>query len=172
MRNLKLLTLSAFLFIGSLSLSAQEMGVVDLESVYNSLAEKQDADNQMNALYERHKTEIEKRQNALEAIENEIKTKVEGKSQAEIQAMMPELEARQKDYMTKQQELVTYQQAATKEVTDKEKALYTPIDTKVKNAIDQVAASKGVKFVMEKSTLLYASGLDLTQDVKTNLGAK
>ena len=96
----------------------------------------------------------------------------EGKSQAEIQGMMTQLEATQKDYMAKQQALVTYQQAAAKELSEKENSLLKPIEDKVKASIDKVAAAKGLKYVVEKSMFLYANGIDITADVKKDLGIK
>lgn len=170
MRNLKFLAVFAIFFIGSFSLSAQEFGVVDVEEVLNTYPAKQNADTELNGLVNRHQTEIKKKQDALLAIENEVKAKTEGKSQAELQAIMPELEAKQQEYMDKQQDLITYQQAATKEVGEKEESLLKPIEDKVKASINKVAAAKGLKYVIEKSILLYANGTDITADVKKDLG--
>lgn len=170
MKNLRLLTVFAFLFIGSFSLSAQEIGVVSIEEIFNALPAKKSADETMDKMVNAHKTEIEKRENALKAIEEAVQTKVGGKSQQEIQGMAAELESMQKDYMGKQQELVTYQQAAAKEVNEKENALMKPIEQTVKNSIDKIAAAKGLKYVLEKGMLIYANGMDITADVKKDLG--
>lgn len=170
MKNLKLFTVFAFLLFGSISLSAQDFGVVNVEDILNHFQEKKNADSQLNALVEKHQNEIKKQQDALLAIEKDVQSKTEGKSQAEIQGMMSQLETIQKDYMAKQQALVSYQQAAAKEVSEKEAALLKPIEDKVKNSINKVAAAKGLKYVMEKSLLLYANGVDITNDVKKDLG--
>lgn len=172
MKNFKFLTVFAFLIIGSITLSAQDFGVVNVEEILTSFPEKKTADATLDALVDKHQAEIKKRQTALQAIETEVEAKTKEKSQAEIQAMMGELQAKQQDYMTKQQELVAYQQAASKEVSEKEGALLNPIELKVKNSINKVAAAKGLKYVMEKSILLYSNGVDITADVKKDLGIK
>lgn len=170
MKNLKLFVALSFLFIGSFSLSAQDFGVVDVENVLSNFGEKKNADTQLDALVQKHQTEIKKQQDALLAIEKEVQAKTEGKSQAEIQGMMKELEGKQQEYMTKQQALATYQQAAAKELGEKENTLLKPIEDKVKASINKVAAAKGLKYVMEKSILLYSNGTDITADVKKDLG--
>lgn len=172
MKNFKLLTVFAFLLIGSITLSAQDFGVVNVEDVLTNFGEKKAADATLDALVDKHQAEIQKKQAALLAIENEVEAKTKDKSQAEIQAMMPELQGKQQDYMNKQQELGAYQQAASKEISEKETALLNPIELKVKNSINKVAAAKGLKYVIEKSILLYANGIDITADVKKDLGIK
>lgn len=172
MKNLKFLTVFAFILMGSMTLSAQDFGVISIEEVFKNLPEKLEADKTLDNLAERHQTEIQKRQQTLTAIENEVAAKVEGKTDAQIQAMMPELQAKQTDYMTKQEELVNYQKAAVQELGEREAALLTPIEAKVKKSIDKVAAAKGLKYVMEKSMLVYSNGIDITEDVKKDLGVK
>ncbi|MBA5629208.1 OmpH family outer membrane protein [Moheibacter lacus] len=172
MKNLKLFVAFSFILLGSFAVSAQDFGVVNVEEVLSSFPEKTSADAQLDALVQKHQAEIKKQQDALLAIETEVQSKTEGKSQAEIQGMMTELEAKQKDYMTKQQALVTYQQAAAKELGEKENTLLKPIEDKVKASINKVAAAKGLKYVMEKSILLYSNGTDITADVKKDLGIK
>jgi outer membrane protein len=172
MKHLKLFTVFAFLLVGSLSVSAQELGFVNLEDIFSNFQDKKNADTQLNTLVEKHQAEIKKQQEALLAIEKDVQTKTEGKSQAEIQGMMTQLEATQKDYMAKQQSLVNYQQAAAKELSEKEASLMKPVEDKVKASIDKVAAAKGLKYVVEKSMLIYANGVDITADVKKDLGIK
>src|SRR5690625_7415711 len=99
----------------------------------------------MKSLVEQHKTKIKEKQQDLQAIETEVQTKTEGKSQAEIQAMMGELEAMQQQYLSLQQDLVNYQQAAAREVNEREEALYATIDQTVKNSVDKVAAGKKIE---------------------------
>jgi len=173
MKNFKLFTVITMLLVGSMMVMAQELGYVDAYDVINSMPEKKAADTELDALYKRHQDEIKRQQDALAAIETEVEAKVKGKSQAEIQAMSTELQAKQQDYMAKQQALVTYQQAASKEVSEKEAALMKPVNEKAKKAIDEVAAAKGLKYVIDASVLLYVNnGIDLTADVKKKLGAQ
>lgn len=170
MKKLNFLTVFAFFIIGSFTLSAQEFGVVDVQEVLNNYSEKKAADTTLDGLVEKHQTAIQQRQNELQEIENYFQNVQQSKSEAEIQAMMPELEAKRQEYMDKQQALVNYQQAAAKELQEKEDSLMRPIEQKVQNAINKVAAAKGVKYVIERSVLLYSNGIDLTADVKKDLG--
>jgi len=173
MKNFKLLSVITMLLVGSMTVMAQELGYVDPYEVVSAMPEKKSADTQLEALYKKHQDEIKKQQDALAAIEKEVEAKVKGKSQAEIEAMSTELQAKQQDYMTKQQSLVNYQQAASKEVSEKQDALMKPINEKAKRAIDEVAAAKGLKYVIDASVLLYVNnGIDITADVKKKLGAQ
>lgn len=172
MKNLKLFSVFAFLLIGTISLSAQDFGVVNLDEILNTYPARMNAEQELEGMVRTHQTKIQEKQNSLQAIEDFVKSKTEGKSQAEIQAIMPELESKQQEYFTKQQEIVDYQQAAAKEVADREEALMAPIETSIRNSINKVAQSKGLKYVMEKSQLLYSNGLDITADVKADLGIK
>lgn len=160
------------MFFGTIGLSAQDFGVVSIEDVLNNYPAKVSADAELDAMVKAHQTKMQEKQNALQAIENDVKAKTDGKSQAEIQAIMPELEAKQQDYMTKQQDLVNYQQAAAKEVNEREEALMGPIEAKIKDSIKKVADAKGLKYVIEKNILLYSNGVDITADVKKDLGIK
>lgn len=170
MKKMKLFSIFAFMFFGTIGLSAQDFGVVSIEDVLNNYPAKVSADAELDAMVKAHQTKMQEKQNALQAIENDVKAKTEGKSQAEIQAIMPELEAKQQDYMAKQQDLVNYQQAAAKEVNEREEALMGPIETKIKGSIKKVADAKGLKYVIEKNILLYSNGVDITADVKKDLG--
>lgn len=172
MKNLKLFSIFAFLLMGSISLSAQDFGVVSIDEVLNSYPAKISADKELDAMVKAHQAKMQEKQNAMKAIEDEVKSKTEGKSQAEIQAIMPELEKKQQEYLTKQQELVNYQQTAAKEVGEREEALMAPIETTIKNSIKRVADAKGLKYVIEKNVLLYSNGIDITADVKKDLGIK
>lgn len=172
MKNLKLFSILAFLLLGGISLSAQEFGIVNLDEVLNSYPAKISADQELENMVKAHQTKLKEKQDALQAIENAVKSKTDGKSQAEIQAMLPELEKQQQEYVTKQQDLVNYQQAAAKEVGEREDALMGPIEATVRNSIKRVADQKGIKYVMEKNSLLYSNGVDITADVKKDLGIK
>ncbi|MDD3771628.1 MAG: OmpH family outer membrane protein [Weeksellaceae bacterium] len=172
MKNLKFLTVFAFLLIGSVTLSAQDFGVVDVQEVLNNYSDKKAADTTLDALVEKHQTAIQQKQNELQEIENYFQTIQQTKNEAEIQAMMPELEAKRQEYINNQQALVNYQQAAAKELQEKEDSLMRPIEQKVQNSINKVAAEKGLKYVIEKSMLLYSNGIDITADVKKDLGIK
>ena len=56
MKNLKLLTVFTLLVLGSISLSAQDFGVVSIEEIFRDLPAKKSADATLEALVEQHQT--------------------------------------------------------------------------------------------------------------------
>jgi len=65
-----------------------------------------------------------------------------------------------------------FQQAIQQDLQQLQNSLQAPIYEKAQNAINELAKSKGVALVFEKSSLLYidpAQGLDLTPEARTML---
>src|SRR5690606_27237763 len=154
------------LFVGGVTVSAQEVGHIDPYALIQSMPEKIAADNELKGLYERHEAEIKKQEEALQKLISDTQKEMEGKTEDQIKPMGPQIQAKQQQYQEGLQRLQTYQQAATKEVTDRENALLKPINEKAQNAINKVAAAKGLKYVVDSSILLYANGVDILPDVK------
>lgn len=172
MKNLKLIAVFAMLIVGGITASAQEVGHINPYALIQSMPEKIAADNELKALYERHEAEIKRQEDALQKLVSDTQKEMEGKTEEQMKAMAPQLQAKQQEYQSGLQKLQTYQQAATKEVADKEEALLKPINEKAQNAINKVAAAKGLKYVIDASVILYANGVDILPDVKKELGIK
>lgn len=170
MKNLKLIAVFAMLFVGGITVFAQEVGHINPYALIQSMPEKIAADNELKGLYERHEAEIKKQEDALQKLISDTQKEMEGKTDEQIKAMGAQIQAKQQEYQTGLQKLQTYQQAATKEVTEREEALLKPINEKAQNAINKVAAAKGLKYVIDGSVLLYANGVDILPDVKKELG--
>lgn len=172
MKNLKLIAVFAMLIVGSVTVSAQEVGHVNPYALIQAMPEKTAADNELKAMYDKHEAEIKKQEEALQKLVSDTQKEMEGKTDEQIKALAPQLQAKQQEYQTGLQKLQTYQQAAQKEVADKEEALMKPINEKAQKAIDKVAAAKGLKYVIDASVVLYANGTDILPDVKKELGIK
>lgn len=172
MKNLKLIAVFAMLFVGSAVAVAQEVGHINPYALIQAMPEKTAADSELKKLYDRHEAEIKKQEEALQKLISDAQKEMEGKSEEQMKAMAPQLQAKQQEYQTNLQKLQTYQEAARKEVADKEEALMKPINEKAQNAINKVAAAKGLKYVLDASIILYANGADILPDVKKELGIK
>jgi|SRR5690606_35832879 len=170
MKNLKLIAVFAMLLVGGVTVTAQEVGHINPYALIQSMPEKIAADNELKALYERHEAEIKRQEEALQKMITDTQKEMEGKTEEQLKAMGPQIQAKQQEYQEGVQRLQAYQQAATKEVTEKEEALLKPINEKAQNAINKVAAAKGLKYVIDGSVLLYANGIDILPDVKKELG--
>lgn len=170
MKNLKFIAVFAMLLVGSVTAIAQEVGHINPYALIQSMPEKIAADNELKALYERHEAEIKRQEEALQKLFTDTRKEMEGKTDEQLQAMGPMIQAKQQEYQQGLERLRTYQEAATKEVTEREEALLRPINEKAQNAINKVAAAKGLKYVIDGSVLLYANGVDILPDVKKELG--
>lgn len=172
MKNLKLIAVFAMLIVGSVTVSAQEIGHINPYALIQAMPEKTAADNELKAMYDKHEAEIKRQEDALQKLVSDTQKEMEGKTDEQMKAMAPQLQAKQQEYQSGLQKLQTYQQAATKEVADKEEALMKPINEKAQNAINKVAAAKNLKYVIDASVILYANGVDILPDVKKEMGIK
>lgn len=172
MKNLKLIAVFAIMLVGSVTVFAQEVGHINPYALIQAMPERVAADAELKTLYERHEAEIKKQEDALQKLVTDTQKEMEGKTEEQMKALAPQLQAKQQEYQTNLQKLQTYQQAAQKEVADKEEALMKPINEKAQNAINKVAAAKGLKYVLDASIVLYANGIDLLPEVKKELGIK
>lgn len=172
MKNLKLIAVFAMILVGSVTVFAQEVGHINPYALIQSMPEKVAADTELKALYDRHEAAIKQKEEALQKLVTDTQKEMEGKTEEQMKAMAPQIQAKQQQYQQGLQELQTYQQAATKEVADREEALMKPINEKAQNAINKVAAAKGLKYVIDASVILYANGVDILADVKKELGIK
>lgn len=103
----------------------------------------------------------------------ELQTKA-AKYQQEVATKTNEInEKRGQEINELQQKLQSYLRSAQEEIQKKEFELLKPIIEKAQKAIDDVAAEKGIKYVMDSSPgkgLIIFKGEDLMAAVKTKLG--
>lgn len=81
---------------------------------------------------------------------------------------------KESEIMSLQQRIQTFQQQAETDLANREAVLLEPIQTKIKDAINAVAAEQGLTYVYDASLILYKSpsSTDITEAVKTKLGIK
>lgn len=168
MKQLKSLLIAAVLLLGlSQTATAQsKVAHIDVSELMSQMPEMKAANSQLEQLSKSYDTEYR-------TMVQEFQAKIK-KYDAEAATAGDALnETRAKEVQDLQQRIQQYQQNATKELQDKQEAIYKPILEKSRNAIQKVARAKGYLYVLDASTgsgVILADGPDLMADVKKELG--
>lgn len=144
---------------------AQKIATLDLVSVLNAMPEKKKADTDLKAFLDAKESEIKKKTDvmqtkyALYMKESPTKTEAENK-------------ARQEEMQKLQTEAQQMSERAQKDLAEKEKLAYAPIEKKVMDAVNKVAKANSYEYVMDVNStgLIYKGGPDATPAVKKELG--
>ncbi|QEE51455.1 OmpH family outer membrane protein [Flavobacterium alkalisoli] len=168
MKQLKSLLIAVALFIGvSQTVSAQaKVAHINVSELMTAMPEMKAANTQLEQISKTYDTQYK-------TMVQEFQAKIQKYGDEEATAGNAVNEARAKEVQDMQQRIQEYQQTATKELQDKQEAIYKPILEKSKNAIQKVARAKGYQYVLDSSTgsgVILADGPDLMADVKKELG--
>ncbi|MEE1900131.1 OmpH family outer membrane protein [Flavobacterium rakeshii] len=168
MKQLKSLLIAAVLLLGlSQTANAQsKVAHIDVSELMSQMPEMKAANSQLEQLSKSYDTEY---RTMVQEFQAKIK-KYDGEAATAGDALN---ETRAKEVQDLQQRIQQYQQNATKELQDKQEAIYKPILEKSRNAIQKVARAKGYLYVLDASTgsgVILADGPDLMADVKKELG--
>ncbi|WP_129752357.1 OmpH family outer membrane protein [Flavobacterium beibuense] len=168
MKQLKSLLIAAALFIGvSQTVSAQaKVAHINVSELMTAMPEMKAANTQLEQISKTYDTQYK-------TMVQEFQAKIQKYGDEEATAGNAVNEARAKEVQDMQQRIQEYQQTATRELQDKQEAIYKPILEKSKNAIQKVARAKGYQYVLDSSTgsgVILADGPDLMADVKKELG--
>ena len=145
----------------------QKVAVVDTQSIIMAMPETKSMQTELDALmkkYEDTLVEMQKNYQSLyEKYVAEEKTMVEAikvRKQQEIE-----------DHAKRIQEL---NNTAQQDVQKKQAELFTPIQTKVRDAITKVGAENGYAYILDASQIIYMgnTAVDATPMVRTKLGLK
>lgn len=182
---MKKLTVIAFLSLfmfGIGTMNAQAVAHVNSNTILEAMPDYKAAQAKLEAEAARHKAEVERRQAEMQNILNNAQQQMEAvkdKPEAEQRALMQKLAPVQEDLQKKQQELLEYQNTAADELNKMEATLVKPIYEQVENAINAVGDAKKVGYIIDMATagpqgtvLYYKGGMDLTADVKKQLGVQ
>lgn len=182
MKNLTLIAFFSFLLLGIGSVNAQSVAHVNSNTILEALPDYKAAQTKLEAEGDRHKAEVERRQAEMQTIVDDAQKQMEAaqnKSEAEQRALMQKLAPVQEDLQKKQQELMEYQKTAAESLNKMEANLVKPIYEKVENAIQAVGDAKKVGYIIDMATagpsgtvLYYRGGVDITNDVKKQLGVQ
>ncbi len=166
-----LLLISAFLFANfSASGQSQKYAYVDTQYILDNIPEFQDAQDELDEISKKWQKEIETNYNKV--------SEMYQKYQAESVLLPDDIKKkREEDIVNKEKEVKELQRkyfGAEGELFKKRQELVQPIQEKVYNAIESIAATQNYSFVFDKSggmTLLYTNPkYDISDDVLDEVG--
>ncbi len=162
----KLVLVAAFLFVG-IGVFAQKIGHVSALEVIANMPEKKEADTQMEALTKKYEADIKAKETALQE-------KFKGLQEKAKTATQDQITQWQKEMQTEGQAIEKLKVQAYQAVEKKRGELLQPILDKAQAAIDKVAKSQGINYVLDSSRegmiIFENGGNDLTAAVKNELG--
>ncbi len=164
MRQIKFLVASLILAFGANSASAQsKVAHVDTQEIMSKMPAMLDAQKQLQTLGKTY-------QDTYTSMTTEMEAKLK-KYDAEAATAGDKLnEERAKEVQDMRKRISDFGENAQKEMGAKQDELQKPVIEKVKAAIKKVAKLKGFQYVLNADALLVADGVDLTADVKKDLG--
>lgn len=165
MRKLSVLFASVALFCVTGWAQAQKIASLDVATVLNLMPEKKKADEQLAALSNAKRAEIEKQ---MQTAQNLLK-KYSEEAPKQTQQVN---EQRNAELQKMQQNIEQLQMAAQKDIAEKTDAAYAPIEKKFYSAVEKVAKANGWEFVVDanNAAFIYRGGVDATAAVKKELG--
>ncbi|CAM3827596.1 hypothetical protein B0A58_08165 [Flavobacterium branchiophilum NBRC 15030 = ATCC 35035] len=164
MKQIKTLLAAAILFIGAQSMQAQsKMAHVDTNEIMSKMPAMLEAQKQLQQIGKTY-------EDTFKTMTDEYSAKLK-KYDAEVATAGEKVnEERAKEVQDMQKRISDYRENAQKELETKQAELTKPIYEKVKASIKKIAKAKGVQYVLNADGLLVADGLDLTADIKKDLG--
>ncbi|MHC6201264.1 OmpH family outer membrane protein [Elizabethkingia miricola] len=160
MKRLSVLFAAVLMMVSFTVIKAQKLAHADIAGILTAMPEMKKANEQLEALGKMKQAELVKLQQALQ-----------DKAQAYQKAGKQD-QAKEAEFQKEADNIQKMGQAAQKDVADKQETLYAPIDKKLNDAISAVAKAKGLEYVFDANGqgLVYKGGLDVTADIKKQLG--
>ncbi|MDE5483586.1 OmpH family outer membrane protein [Elizabethkingia meningoseptica] len=165
MKRLSVLFAAVLMMVSFTALKAQKLAHADIAGILNAMPEMKKANEQLEALGKMKQAELGKLQQALQ-------TKAQGYQQEAAKQTAQVNQQRDAEIQKEADNLQKMGQAAQKDLADKQEALYIPIDKKLNDALAAVAKAKGLEYIFDANGqgLAYKGGLDVTADIKKQLG--
>jgi len=168
MKQIKKIAVAIVLFVAATSfVNAQaKIAHIDVQKLLSEMPEMKAADAELKKLQETYRADIESSMTELRNKYTQYSNESATKSEEENQKRALELQGFEKN-------IGEAQQTAQQELQKKQMELVGPITEKAKNAIESVAASQGLDYVIDASQgggLIVAKGKDILPEVKKQLG--
>ena len=165
MKKLSVLFAAVMMFLAVGVAKAQKVASLDVAAILNVMPEKKKADEQLTALTNAKKAEIEKQMQSAQALAKKYNDEAPKQTQQVNEQRGAELQKLQ-------QQIDQMQQAAQKDLFDKQNAAMNPIEKKLMDAIARAAKANGWEFIFDSNSsgLMYKAGPDATAAVKKELG--
>lgn len=166
MKQIKTTLLIAIIAIGFTQFTqAQKIAHINLDEVVASMPEAKTMQGDMEKLGKTYESEIKAASTALKAKFDRYTAEEKTKTPEENQKRAVEVQQ-------EQGKIAQLQQAAQQELQKKQNSLLEPIIKKAQDAIKAYAKEKGIQYVLDARTLIYAEGEDISAVIKTKLGVK
>ncbi|MEM8845918.1 MAG: OmpH family outer membrane protein [Bacteroidota bacterium] len=168
MKNVKKMAVALVLFVAATGfINAQSNTAhINVQQLLSEMPEMKAAQAELKKLQETYRADIESSMTELKNKYTQYSNEATSKSKEENEKRAQELQGFEKN-------IQEAEQAAVQEMQKKQQELFAPISDKAKNAIEKVAASEGIDYVMDASPglgLIVAKGKDLLPAVKRELG--
>lgn len=144
---------------------AQKVASLDVAAVLNAMPEKKKADDQLMALSNSKKAELDKQMQSAQTLLKKYSEEAPKQTQQVNETRNAELQKLQ-------QNIEQMSLAAQKDLAEKTDAAYAPIEKKFNDAVARAAKANGWDFVFDSNSngLIYKSGPDATSAVRKELG--
>lgn len=164
MKNLKTFLLIAIVTLGFNAVQAQtKVAHVDLASIVKLMPETIAMNDELAKLSKTYEDELIQKQKDIAALrakyEAEAATQTDDENGRRAQEVQQEAQNLQMGY-----------QIAEQDINKKGGELMDPIITKARQAVQDVANENGFEYVLDGTTIIYAGGTDITEQVKAKLG--
>lgn len=167
-------SLSALLLFALVALAAvpaaqaQQAGYVQQQVILGQMPEMQQAQQQLEQRIQSERKAIQTEQQELQQQFQRLREQSQMLSEESRQDRLQEL---QQQRQALQQSL----QERDQEIAELESELLSPVFEKFQNAVDAVAAERGLRFVLRREVLLYSNDdymVDITEEVASRLGVE
>ena len=166
MRKLKSLLIVAFLALGMSGVAnAQKVGHVNLERVIANMPETRTLLTEIEKISKTYKDDLEGSAKKLDG-------KIKKYTAEQATQTQQENEQRAQEVQGERARLAQAEQAALQDIQEKQQKGLIPIFAKAQKAIDEVAATKGLLYIMDASAgkgLLVAKGEDIYDALKSQV---
>lgn len=165
MKKLSVLFAAVMMFVTVGVAKAQKVASLDVAGVLSQMPEKKKADEQLAAVSNTKRAEIEKQMQSAQSLLKKYSEEAPKQTQQVN-------EQRQAELQKLQQNIEQIQQAAQKDLAEKTDAAYAPIEKKFNEAVSKAAKANGWDFIFDANgnNLIYKGGPDATPAVKKELG--
>lgn len=166
MKFFKGIALSLFVLLSCSAVQAQKIGHIDYTAVLTAMPEVKVANSQLEALEKQLTRQLESMQTKAQAKQQEAL------ALAKTDKLTPQMEQQYTAELTKMQEDIQKAYSnSEQQVAKRREALLKPIIEKLEGKIKDVAAAKGLGYVLDAGQLHYmGGGTDITPDVRKALG--
>ena len=147
--------------------SAQKLGHINSQEIMAVMPETKQMSQRLDSLQSAYETQ-------LANMQEEFNKKVAEFQQQQATMTAGVREFRQQELAEMEQRMQMFYQTIQKDLQTKQVEYLQPVQTKLLEAINKIAAAQGCTYVVDRATVLYvgADALDLTSAVRAELGIK